>query len=97
MGAALILGRSRVIRVYKAVGFGFSGPPITRDVGDHGDFSTPPLPYPSQIGVGLRGFIPSHPRLARIWTTWVLIGVGSVGFWSLHGRQNFLAPRPPLC
>jgi len=41
---------------------------MTRDVGDYGDSralrGTPPLPYSSQIGVGFRVVIPSHPRLA---------------------------------
>jgi hypothetical protein len=36
---------------------------MTRDVGDHGDFSTLPPPTPSQIGVELRVVIPRPSQI----------------------------------
>ena len=37
---------------------------MTRDYGDVGDLLPSPSPAASQIGVGFREVIPSHPRLA---------------------------------
>jgi hypothetical protein len=48
------------------IGLGFTAQLPVFPINGSPDPKGYPLPLPSQIGVGFRGVIPDHPRLARI-------------------------------